>query len=65
MVPALRYKERLDLKFLKRGRKSATLDGRKWTLLAGDIDDFRSGVPAHTSGGTMRTKVESHSLWQR
>ena len=52
-----RYKERLDLKFMKHGRNSGCLDGRKWTLLAGNMDDFRTGVPAQTTGGSMVTKV--------
>lgn len=52
-----RYKERLDLKFTKHGRKSGCLDGRKWTLLAGNMDDFRTGVPAHSAGTSMVVKV--------
>lgn len=52
-----RYKERLDLKFTKHGQKSGCLDGRKWTLLAGNMDDFRTGVPAHSTGTSMVVKV--------
>jgi len=53
----LRYKERLQLKFLKTSRQSATLDGARWISLAEDIDDFRSGVPAQTKGCEMVKKV--------
>ena len=53
----LRYRERLQLKFLKTSRQSAALDGARWVSLAGDIDDFRSGVPAQTKGSEMVKKV--------
>lgn len=48
-----RYKERLQLKFLKTNRNAGLLDGRKWTFVADDIDDFRLGVPVKTKGSTM------------
>ena len=52
-----RYKERLDLKFMKHGHKSGCLDGCKWTMLAGNMDDFRSGLPAHSPHTPMVVKV--------
>ena len=48
-----RYKERLQLKFLKTHRSAGLLDGSKWTFVADDIDDFRSGAPVKTKGSAM------------
>ena len=48
-----RYKERLQLKFLKTNRNARLLDGSKWTFVADDIDDFRSGAPVKTKGSAM------------
>ena len=48
-----RYKERLQLKFLKANRNAGLLDGSKWTFIADDIDDFRSGAPMKTKGSAM------------
>lgn len=48
-----RYKERLQLKFLKTNRNAGLLDGSKWTFVADDIDDFRSGAPVKTKGSAM------------
>ena len=52
-----RYKERLQLKFLKSSKQSAALNGARWVSLAGDMDDFRSGVPRQTKGSEMVKKV--------
>lgn len=52
-----RYKERLQLKFLKSSKQSAVLNGTRWVSLAGDMDDFRSGVPRQTKGTEMVKKV--------
>ena len=56
-----RYKERLDLKYLKSSKQSATLEGGRWTFLAGNMDDFRSGVPAQTDGSSMVVKVRMYT----
>lgn len=50
------YKERLKLKFLKSNSHSGQLDGSKWTFVAGDIDDFRTGAPMKTKGRDMLKK---------
>ena len=52
-----RYKERLQLKFLKSSKQSAALNGTRWVSLVGDMDDFRSGVPRQTKGSEMVKKV--------
>lgn len=46
---------------MKHGWKSGCLDGRKWTLLAGNMDDFRTGLPAHCVGTSMVVKVYTSS----
>ena len=51
--PLYRYKERLQLKFLKTNRNAGLLDGSKWTFIADDIDDFRLGAPVKMKGSTM------------
>ena len=56
-----RYKERLDLKYTKRGQNSGCLDGRRWTLLAGNMDDFRTGLPAPITPSSMVVKVYSET----
>ena len=56
-----RYKERLDLKFAKHGHKPACLDGRKWTLLAGNMDDFRTGVPIDHSTVVVKVRT-AHAI---
>ena len=53
-----RYKERLNLKFLKTNRNAGLLDGSKWTFIADDIDDFRSGAPARRKGSAMVKKKD-------
>ena len=52
-----RYKERLDLKFLKTFNPSSTLDGERWIFVANDMDDFRTSLPAQTDGSKMVMKV--------
>ena len=52
----VRYKERLNLKFLQNSGQSGRLDGSRWTFIADDIDDFRSGVPVKTKGSGMVKK---------
>lgn len=50
------YKERLEQKFLKNSKQSASLGGRRWRFLAGNLDDFRTGVPVQTKAGEMLKK---------
>ena len=57
MLTHNRYKERLQLKFLKTNRNDGLLDGSKWTFIAGDIDDFRSGAPVIREGSGMVKKT--------
>ena len=45
---------------MKHGQKSRSLDGRKWTLLAGNMDDFRTGLPAPSA--YMVVKVSEKSM---
>lgn len=57
-----RYKERLQLKYLKHSKLSTALEGGRWTFMAGNIDDFRSGVPAETKGTDMVQRVRLRSI---
>ena len=56
MLILVRYKERLNLKFLKTNGPSGRLNGSRWTFVADDIDDFRSGVPVKMKGSGMVKK---------
>lgn len=57
MHVSIRYKERLNLKFLKTNHHTKQLDSSRWTFIADDIDDFRSGAPVKTKGSGMVTKA--------
>ena len=49
----IRYKERLNLKFLKTHSQAAIFDGVNWTFIPSGSDDFRTGVPGNTKCGLI------------
>lgn len=54
-----RYKERLELKYMRTNPKSAALNGKKWTFVRSDMDDLRSGVPVSMTEKDMVIKVHA------
>ena len=52
-----RYKERLELKYMRTNPKAAALNGKKWTFVRSDMDDLRSGVPVPMTDKDMVIKV--------
>ena len=55
-----RYKERLELKYMRTNPKAAALNGKKWMFVRSDIDDLRSGVPVPMTDKDMVIKVRTH-----
>ena len=47
---------------MKSNRQSGQLDGNKWTFVADDIDDFRSGAPVKTKGADMVKKKNANPV---
>ncbi|XP_064404291.1 protein FAM47E-like [Halichondria panicea] len=47
------YKERLKLKFINTSKQTAALNGQRWTFVANNTDDFRTGVPCKTRNNHM------------
>ena len=52
-----RYKERLELKYMRTNPKAAALNGKKWMFVRSDMDDLRSGVPVPMTDKDMVIKV--------
>ena len=58
---AARYKERLELKYMRTNPKAAALNGKKWMFVRSDMDDLRSGVPVPMTEKDMVIKVSTYS----
>ena len=57
-----RYRERLNLKFLKSHSQAAIFDGVNWTFVPKGTDDFRTGVPGNTKSGLIRLPASTVPL---
>ena len=57
IVFTYRYKERLELKYLRRNPNSASLNSRNWVFVHSNLDDMRTGVPLISQGKDMVVKV--------
>ena len=54
---SLRYRERLELKYLRSDQKAAALNSRRWVFVRNDMDDMRSGKPIPLKSEEMVVKV--------
>jgi len=57
-----RYRERLNLKFLKSHSQAAIFDGVNWTFVPRGTDDFRTGVPGNKKSGLIRLPASTVPL---